>query len=168
MKKPKGRERRTIKDRRALTIYFHALTLDPVRENKKVNAFSVCASWRHCLRLAATIETKRATRGKKHDSAFCKGSRTEALRETPSFREATKQPSSNCNRETVPSNNRKGADKRQHQQQRQASKDRRALTIYFHALTLDPVRENKKVNAFSVCVVWRCLRLEAAARACQE
>ena len=37
MKRPKGREHR-----RALTIYFHALTLDPVRENKKVNAFSGC------------------------------------------------------------------------------------------------------------------------------
>ena len=49
----------------------------------------------------------------------------------------------------------------QHQQQRQASKDRRALKIYFHALTLDPVRENKKVNAFSVCVSWRHLRQPA-------
>ena len=46
--------RRAIKGRRVLTYYFHALTLDPVRENKKVNAFSVCVSWRRCLRFAAT------------------------------------------------------------------------------------------------------------------
>ena len=48
---------RTIKDRRALTIYFHALTLDPVRENKKVNAFSVCVSWRHLRQPADMHET---------------------------------------------------------------------------------------------------------------
>ena len=49
--------RRTIKGRRALTIYFHALTLDPVRENKKVNAFSLCVSWRHLRQPADMHET---------------------------------------------------------------------------------------------------------------
>ena len=49
--------RRTIKGRRALTNYFHALTIDPVRENKKVNSFSLCVSWRHLRQPADMHET---------------------------------------------------------------------------------------------------------------
>jgi hypothetical protein len=44
---------RTINHGRAVTFYFHALTQDPVRENKKVTAFSVCAPW--CLGYAKVV-----------------------------------------------------------------------------------------------------------------
>ena len=171
--------RRTIKDRRALTIYFHALTLDPVRENKKVNAFSVCVSWRHlrhpadmhetnlelgmyqffwpnyfatflpiffweCFVLSEHTQWRRRT--------WCKlklGSRTRLVQR----RQVLVTPGFLYSDDTV---------------LRRTIKGRRALTNYCHALTLDPVRDNKKVNAFSVCVFWRCLRLVTAARACQE
>ena len=118
-----------------------------MRENKKVNAFSGCGL--QCLGSAEPWEINPANltsvRRAQNLQAIIEQTNSMGLRAAGGSE--MKRP--------------KGGERR-------TIKDRRALTIYFHALTLDPVRENKKVNAFSVCVFWRCLRLAAAARACQE